>query len=183
MICFKMTAFSGGMASPLTIPMITKVSPEGTAFTIPFSHLSAAAAIAKLLGSTNNKFPITFSLKHQNWIEKHLKTQINIQIIRSNFQIHHAEIEHSNSSCKIKVNQIKLKLTKRGQNLSCTIRMILIYNWIINRIPEINLFFQKEKKNELSKHSKLQSLRSIKLTLNSIKIKKSYTNHKFQQSK
>lgn len=42
----KVIVLSGGGISPLGIPMITKQSPEGTAFTFPLNHPVAPATAA-----------------------------------------------------------------------------------------------------------------------------------------
>ena len=51
MIYDKVTVFSCGTASPWMILIITKVSPEGTAFTLPLT----SPAITKSIGSILNK--------------------------------------------------------------------------------------------------------------------------------
>lgn len=54
----KVIDFSGGI-SALELPIITKLSPEGTAFTLPFNHPVDAISTAKCLRLTiqvKNKF-------------------------------------------------------------------------------------------------------------------------------
>jgi len=77
MIDESVMVFSGGMTSPFGLRIITKVSPEGTALTIPLSHPVdwLVDAIASQPGSARQKdrhseYPKDFFVRYKQYIHQ-----------------------------------------------------------------------------------------------------------------